>query len=271
MNLKNYTANNGTIRYRVSGNGFPVVLLHGYLQSGALWSHVVDTLSQKYTVIVPDLPGHDHSERISSTLTMDLMAEVIHGILIQEHVTQCILGGHSLGGYVALEYAAHHRANLHGLFLINSHPFTDAIPSSINRNREITLLQQGKRDLLFRMNTARAFHPDYRTQHQANIQAMLSCALKTEEASCIAVQRGMMARADHSNMLSDLPFQALMVHGEADTVVDEHTRQRFSASSQRHQHVTLPDAGHMTFLEVPDALLTILQQYIGKRIAQCPC
>jgi pimeloyl-ACP methyl ester carboxylesterase len=45
------------LHYRISGSGTPIVLLHGYTQTGHMWTPLVPSLTGRHTVIVPDLRG----------------------------------------------------------------------------------------------------------------------------------------------------------------------------------------------------------------------
>lgn len=55
---------NGTkIFYRMTGTGTPVVLLHGYTQTGYMWNPLITDLAKNHTVIVPDLRGAGASEK----------------------------------------------------------------------------------------------------------------------------------------------------------------------------------------------------------------
>ena len=65
LNVKHNFANldDVIIHYVVAGDGPPVVLLHGWPQTWWEWRHVIPVLSQKYTVIAPDLRGLGDSSR----------------------------------------------------------------------------------------------------------------------------------------------------------------------------------------------------------------
>ena len=55
---------NGTrLRYLIGGKGAPVVLLHGYAQTGHMWNPILPRLAERHTVIVPDLRGAGRSAR----------------------------------------------------------------------------------------------------------------------------------------------------------------------------------------------------------------
>jgi pimeloyl-ACP methyl ester carboxylesterase len=98
-----------TLHYRQSGQGEPVVLLHGIPQTSHEWRYVMPTLAERYTVIAPDLRGLGDSSRPSGaydkkTLGADIAALVIDHLGFKRFH----LVGHDWGGPVAFSVAAHY-------------------------------------------------------------------------------------------------------------------------------------------------------------------
>ena len=71
------------IFYAVYGNGKPVMLLHGFGETGEVWKNQIDFLKDLFKLIVPDLPGSGQSEMIED-MSMEGMAEVIKVIFDKE-------------------------------------------------------------------------------------------------------------------------------------------------------------------------------------------
>ena len=68
------------LHYRVAGTGSPVVLLHGYAQTGHMWLPLVPSLAQRHTVIVPDLRGAGASAKPESGYDKKTLAQDIHAL-----------------------------------------------------------------------------------------------------------------------------------------------------------------------------------------------
>src|ERR1044072_1104493 len=97
--------NNSALVYHVYGKGVPVMLLHGFAETNAIWKNQVNYLSQSCMLIIPDLPGSGESAmpgKFLNNLTIDHLAASVHAILQNENIEQCILLGHSMGGYITL-------------------------------------------------------------------------------------------------------------------------------------------------------------------------
>ena len=97
------------LRYALSGSGEPVVLLHGWPQSGAEWSAVIPGLSEKYTVIVPDMRGMGASSKAPLGYDVNNLADDIHELVRLLGHEKIFIAGHDWGAAVAFAYAAQFR------------------------------------------------------------------------------------------------------------------------------------------------------------------
>lgn len=94
------------LHYRVAGTGSPVVLLHGYAQTGHMWLPLVPSLAQRHTVIVPDLRGAGASAKPESGYDKKTLAQDIHALTDSLGFDRVTVVGHDIGLMVAYAYAA---------------------------------------------------------------------------------------------------------------------------------------------------------------------
>ncbi len=94
------------VTYLRAGNGFPLVLLHGYLGGAELWQEQLQPFSEKFDVIVPELTGYGGNTDQPSLDTIEGYAEQILKFLDQIGVSRFHLVGHSMGGMIAQQMAA---------------------------------------------------------------------------------------------------------------------------------------------------------------------
>jgi pimeloyl-ACP methyl ester carboxylesterase len=99
-------ANGVRLRYVIGGKGSPVVLLHGYAETGHMWRPIVPLLAQTHTVIVPDLRGAGGSARPTSGYDKKNMAVDIHELTAALKLERIAIVGHDIGLMVAYAYAA---------------------------------------------------------------------------------------------------------------------------------------------------------------------
>jgi pimeloyl-ACP methyl ester carboxylesterase len=94
------------LHYLIGGAGDPVVLLHGFAETGHMWAPLVPRLAQQHTVIVPDLRGAGDSAKPASGYDKQTMAVDIHALTASLGFERVAIVGHDIGLMVAYAYAA---------------------------------------------------------------------------------------------------------------------------------------------------------------------
>ncbi len=103
----------GSIFYRIAGDGPPLVLLHGYPQTSAMWHAVAPILARTYQVICPDLRGYGRSlkpqtDATHSPYSKRAMAGDVLEVMNALGHDRFLIGAHDRGGRVAHRLAADH-------------------------------------------------------------------------------------------------------------------------------------------------------------------
>ena len=126
---------NKNIFYRIMGTGTPVVLLHGFGEDGNIWKkqHGLPGVQ----LIIPDLPGSGKSE-LTEDMSMEGMARTIHQVLEKLNISNFILIGHSMGGYISLAFAALYPDGLKALGLLHSSAFADTEEKKLPAKKALT-------------------------------------------------------------------------------------------------------------------------------------
>jgi pimeloyl-ACP methyl ester carboxylesterase len=111
--------------YRLSGDdpqsGRPVLLLvHGMAGSWESWREVIPSLAKRYSVIVPDLPGHGESDKPRQDYSLGAQANALRDLLTALEVDHATVVGQSLGGGVAMQLAYQHPGYCERLVLVSS-------------------------------------------------------------------------------------------------------------------------------------------------------
>jgi pimeloyl-ACP methyl ester carboxylesterase len=98
---------NGTrLHYVIGGHGRPVVLLHGFAETGHMWNPLLPRLAQQHTVVVPDLRGAGDSAIPEGGYDKRTMAVDIHELMTTLGFPRAAVVGHDIGLMVAYAYAA---------------------------------------------------------------------------------------------------------------------------------------------------------------------
>jgi pimeloyl-ACP methyl ester carboxylesterase len=249
------------VRYKVTGNGQEiVVLLHGYLESLDIWQDFGENLSDFYTVISFDLPGHGQSEAYGNIITMEGMADCISHCLKQLKIEKVIMVGHSMGGYVTMAFADKYPENLSGLCLFHSTPFADNDEKKSNRNREIGLIKQGKKELIYNVNIPKVFAEDNLEKFAEQLLFGIEIAKNTSDQGIIAALEGMKLRSDKSHVLIEGNIPTLFIIGEKDQYIPSDALDEIITLTKNKMVLRLKNSGHMGFVEEKqEALLTVIK------------
>ena len=108
------------LHYRVGGAGSPVVLLHGYAQTGHMWSPLMPKLAQRHTVIVPDLRGAGGSSKPEGGYDKKNMAVDIRALTDSLGFPRVSIVGHDIGLMVAYAYAAQFPQGVERIILMDA-------------------------------------------------------------------------------------------------------------------------------------------------------
>jgi pimeloyl-ACP methyl ester carboxylesterase len=141
----------GAIRYQVSGSGSPALLLtHGYGATAAMFAANVPAIAASHLVITWDMRGHGGSDYPSEPAAYSPAAALddMAALLAECGQDRAVLGGHSLGGYLSLDFALSYPERVAGLVLLDTGPGfrNDAARDGWNRRAEGTatrLAEQG--------------------------------------------------------------------------------------------------------------------------------
>jgi haloacetate dehalogenase len=110
------------LHYRLAGEGPPLVLLHGWPQTGHCWHRVAGPLSERHTVVMPDLRGYGDSGKPETGYDKRTMAADLHRLLQALGLPAAAVVGHDRGARVAHRWALDHPADVERLVVMDVIP-----------------------------------------------------------------------------------------------------------------------------------------------------
>lgn len=229
-----------------------VVLVHGYLESMYVWDDFVPLLTPHVRVVTVDVPGHGVSQVLGEVHTMEMMADVLRGMLDALGIGRATFVGHSMGGYISLAFCAKYPERMDGLVLLSSSPCPDDETKRENRRREIALVRAGKKDVLAHVAPETGFAVQNRERLKDYIEDLVEQVHVTEDEGIVALLGGMIARVDQNAMLRASRVPQLFILGRHDNYIPVEAAERFVADNPQAQVVWLEASGHMGFIEEPE-------------------
>ena len=252
-----------TLFYRDEGSGLPVVLLHGFAEDSSIWNKQADQLKTNYRLLIPDLPGSGLSSALTDDTSMEKMAEEIFLLLDREDLQQCVLIGHSMGGYISLAFAEKYPERLIGLGLFHSTAYPDTEEKKTARRKSIEFIQKHGSSAFIRGSTPNLFAEENRKDHPELINDMIDRYSNFSPDALVYYYEAMIRRPNRTAVLEQTKNPVLFVIGSHDQAVPpQQALQQSHIPALSHIHI-LKHSGHLGMLEEPDQSYRILQSYLN--------
>ena len=257
--------NNQPVNYRIQGSGPWVVLLHGFLESLEIWIDLANKLSDKFTVLMIDLPGHGRSGLEGDELSIPLMAASVRAVMASAEVDDFILCGHSMGGYVSLEVARDLAGQTKGLILFHSHAAPDDEKGKENRNRTINIVK------LNHTNFIHSFIPDLFAEANKKkladkIERLRNRAASTSAKAVIAALTAMRDREGSLDVIMNASYPVYFIIGKNDTRMNYQTIIAQSMLVNHAETMVLSNVGHIGMLEAPEIIFPAIKDFCERNL-----
>jgi len=250
--------------YTDTGVGRPVVLIHGYPFNRSLWNEQVETLSNSYRVIVPDLRGFGETDASTGTATMNRMAEDVGQLLDHLRISQAVIGGLSMGGYVALAFYKQFPSRVRALVLADTRAQADTEEAKQTRAQQAEkALSEGMAGIADAM-LPKLLTPETVSKRPEVVKRVRDMMLKTKPEGAAAALLGMAEREDQTELLSRVTSPTLILVGAEDAITPVADSEKMRDCIAGSRLVVIENAGHVSNLErteqFNEALLKFLRE-----------
>lgn len=246
--------------YSIQGSGETVVLLHGFGEDSKIWNNLTPGLSD-YQLIIPDLPGSGLSEPLDlSNASMSGYAAFVESILRGENIESVHLIGHSMGGYIAMEFASRYPDKLKSVTLFHSSAFADDAEKIETRRKAIDFIESHGVSAFLKTSIPNLFkEPEL---HNATIAKLVDDGRSFLTSTLVHYYQAMIGRNDHSGLLSALNIPVLFIIGEFDKAVPLKISLKQSyLPAISYVHI-LRNSAHMGMCEEPDKISLITNDFL---------
>jgi len=120
MSRRELTIHDQRVTFHMAGEGPVSLLIHGMAGSTTTWKQVMPALSQRFTVVAPDLLGHGRSDKPAGDYSLGAFASTLRDLLVALGHDRATVVGQSLGGGVALQFAYQYPERCERLVLVNA-------------------------------------------------------------------------------------------------------------------------------------------------------
>ena len=259
------------IHYKERGQGFPVVLVHGYTGNLRNWVLQIPALTQTHRTVSLDLRGHGLTDRPSQPedCSLERLAEDVYGLLQTLDIGECYLCGHSMGGMVAQEFVLTHPEMVRALILVDTTAQQPASTDMAERARLVQIaLTQGMEAVFEEMLRASLLAGELAETNSAYIEKWREQFLLTSVEGYVYCAQAMHDRRPLLDELYRIQVPTLIVCGALDEPFLE-------PSCQMHERIAgselaiIPGSGHVPTIERPQEFNHIVASFLA-RVEACP-
>jgi 3-oxoadipate enol-lactonase len=252
--------NGARIFYEAAGDGPPMLLLHGYPLSGALFARVRDALQEEWTVITVDHRGYGLSEAPEVPDSIEVYAGDALAVLDHLGIDQAVIGGMSMGGPIALSMYQTAPDRFTGMILITTTAAAATPPEAgLWRGVETVIADQGLAPVI------EALLPDMLSGETRLTDPAVADYLTAvmEDATVEAGRGGAIAlaeRPDFTALLAEIDVPTLVLAGLQDSLYPVAVAEEMVAALPDGTLAILPGS-HAAIFETPGEAATAIQDW----------
>ncbi|MBP2705217.1 alpha/beta hydrolase [Microbispora sp. RL4-1S] len=251
---------------RSTGSGVPVVLLHAFPLSSAMWLAQREGLAPFCRVITPDLRGFGGSRLGDDEPSLDAMADDVVNLLDQEGVERAVIGGQSMGGYVTMAVCRRHPERVLGVVLAGTKAGADTEAARANRERIATAVLESGTGILVEESMPPMLGATTK-QRRGMVLGRVRGLVQAAPPPAVAwAQRAMAARPDSFDVLRGLRVPALIIVGDEDELTPAPEAQAMAEAMAGTvagaRTAVVEQAGHLVAMEQPEAFNRLVAEFV---------
>jgi len=243
-----------------------LLLIHAFPLNARMWEPQLALAANGWRVIVPQLRGMDGGSTDQAATSMDEHAGDIVDLLDALHVEDAVVGGLSMGGYVAFALVRHAARYIRGLVLADTRPQADT-PEGVEGRRKMLALVREKGPAAVADEMIPKLLGENTRRSRPDVAQTVRALILSSSADAIAnAITALMTRADSTPLLATIHVPTLIVVGEQDTITPPALSEQMYQAIKGSEYVAIPDAGHLSNLEQPEAFNAALARFLEHRV-----
>lgn len=240
------------LAYQDSCAGTTLLLIHGFPLNSNLWESQMEDLRDVARVLAPDLRGHGLSAPGKQPYSISMMAEDCLGLLEAVGVQQpAVVCGHSMGGYVALEFFRQFPEWVSALILVSTRATADTEEGKAKRDEMAQRAHDEGVTIVAHDMLPALFAPQNYEEDEELVGFVRDMMESTSLKGMVGALQAMKERPDSTPLLAEIDVPVLIVQGEEDQIVGMEEAEAMYEAIEDAQLTVIPGAGHLPNLEQP--------------------
>jgi pimeloyl-ACP methyl ester carboxylesterase len=243
-----------------------LLLIHAFPLNARMWERELALAADGWRVVVPQLRGFDGGSGDPPAASMDDYAGDIIDLLDALHVEEAIVGGLSMGGYVAFAILRHAARYVQGLVLSDTKAEADTPDGVEGRKKMLRLVEEKGPAAVADEMIPKLLGETTRRERPAVVERVRSLILANSTEAIAGAVRALMTRPDSRPLLTTIHVPTLIIVGAEDTVTPSSAARDLHGAIAGSELVEIPAAGHLTNLEQPELFHAALARFLSHRV-----
>ena len=241
----------------------PLLLFHAFPLSSAMWAAEAAALGKACRVITPDLPGFGRAPRQKEPSIPGMAREaarLLDDLGVREPV---VVGGLSMGGYVAFEFLRQYPERVRALALLSTRAAADTPEGRAKRLKTAEDIRAKGLEPFSRAVLPNLVGKTSLSSRPEVCRRVAEMILANTPEGVADALLAMAARRDSGDLLGGIRVPTLAVAGEEDTFIRADETQEMASKIPGSHLEVIAGAGHLVNLEQPAPFLKVLEQFLG--------
>ena len=250
------------IAYEESGEGLPVVFIHGFPLSRRMWTPQISALSGKYRVIALDLRGFGESDKPSGPYSIKDFADDVSSLMLELNAAPSVVVGHSMGGYIAFQLIRRYSKQVQSLILTNTRAEADTEEKRRNRLALMERIRKEGKDRFLEESAARLLSPQ-NAEKADLVRQVRSFMEGCNEETLIATLKALAERPDNTDLLKKIRVPTLIIAGDQDQIVPVESALFMARTIPQAAISLIKGTGHLSNFENPKEFNNAVDKFLS--------
>jgi pimeloyl-ACP methyl ester carboxylesterase len=253
----------GPMTWLEAGAGWPLVLLHAFPLTAEMWRPQLERVPADWRFIAPELSS---AVPARGERTIDDYAADVGALLDTLKVDETVIGGLSMGGYIAFALFRRSPELFTGMILADTRPQADSPQGRDGRVKMRELVAREGVGAVADQMLPRLLSKETMEKQPELVRRVREIIESNSPRAVDAALDAMMTRPDSTPDLPRVSCATLVIVGEEDSVTPPSEAEEMHQAIERSVLVPLPGAAHLSSLEQPDAFSRALADFLLSHI-----
>ena len=231
-----------------------------------MWERQLSLSRSGWRVVIPQLRGFDGGAGEPPVSSIDDYAGDVIDLLDALHIEEAVIGGLSLGGYIAFAVLRHAARYVHALVLADTKSPADSPEAIAGRKRLLQIVTEKGASAVADEMVPKLLGETSRRERPAVVEHVRDLILSNSSEAIAGAIRALMSRPDSTPLLATIHVPTLIVVGAEDTLTPRANADEMHGAIAGSELVEIAGAGHLSNLEAPDLFDAALARFLSHRV-----